>query len=731
MNLDSQIEIWGGLECTINRVRDCYHDQFEFGGHYNRQDDMDLIGSLGIKRLRFPVIWEKHQAVKDGLIDWTFTDGKLARLRELGIHPIAGLVHHGSGPLHVNFFDGSFEKGLAKYAKAVAERFPWLEFYTPVNEPLTTARFCGLYGHWYPHLADEYSFYKILLSECKATVMAMKAIREINPDAKLIQTEDLGKTYSTPVLQYQADFENERRWVSYELLCGRLTPDKVMYQRMVTVGITEDELQYFLENNCKPHVAGFNYYITSERYLDDVKATYPEQYHGGNGKDAYADIEIVKVATNVEWGPHHLIRDAWERLGLPMAITECHLHSTREEQMRWFNEMWETVNELKAEGVDIQAITVWAIFGLHGWNKLVTEPYGDYEPGVFNLSSGHPRPTALARLIRVLTKRKVYYHPVLETEGWWKREDRHQYNCDNVVPIKHIKHVPKCPPVLVIGSTGMLGEAFNQICQERNIHHIMLSRSEIDITDSQMVEQVIEDLKPWAIINAAGYVDVNDAEADREQCFKSNAEGPVVLARLCKAHRIKFLTFSSGLVFDGKKPLPYTESDAIAPLNIYGESKARAERDVLEENENALIIRSCNFFSPWTDTGYINEILTHLKEHKPLAVANDVFVSPTYIPDLVHISLDLMLDNEMNIYHVTNKGRITWAELAYKLADLTGLDASVINPMPLSQLNLKARWPKNNVLQSEKGVVTPSLDSALHHYLEVTGNYYTLNTLAV
>src|SRR5205085_10745369 len=102
-------------------------------------------------------------------------------------------------PLHVNFFDGSFENGLALYAKAVAERYPWLEYYTPVNEPLTTARFCGLYGHWYPHHADEYSFYKILLSECKATIMAMKAIREINPNAKLVQTEDMGKTYSTPL----------------------------------------------------------------------------------------------------------------------------------------------------------------------------------------------------------------------------------------------------------------------------------------------------------------------------------------------------------------------------------------------------------------------------------------------------------------------------------------------------------------------------------------------------
>ncbi|RFZ84408.1 NAD-dependent epimerase/dehydratase family protein [Mucilaginibacter terrenus] len=731
MALENPVDIWGGLECTINRVKDAYHDQFEFGGHYKRENDIDLIGSLGIKMLRYPVLWEKHQPVKSGAIDWGFTDRKLTRLKELNIEPIAGLVHHGSGPLHVNFFDGSFEEGVAKYAKAVAERFPWLEYYTPVNEPLTTARFCGLYGHWYPHMADELSFYKILLSECKATVMAMAAIRKINPDAKLVQTEDLGKTYSTPLLQYQADFENERRWASYELLCGTLTPDKVMYRQMLAVGIPESELQYFLANNCRPHVAGFNYYITSERYLDEKLNTYPNQYHGGNGIHAYADIEIVKAATELEWGPDKLLNEAWGRLGLPMAITECHLHSTREEQMRWFHEMWETVNRLKAEGLDIRAITVWAIFGLHGWNQLVTEPYGDYEPGVFNLSSGYPRPTALARLIRVLTKRKVYYHPVLETEGWWKRGDRLQYSFDNILPLKNIKHIPKCQPVLIIGKSGTLGNAFSIVCDERNIHHFLLSREDVDITDSETVEQIIEDYNPWAIINATGYVDVAAAEDDREACFRSNYEGPGVLAAQCAKHAIKLLTFSSGLVFDGAKQLPYVESDAVSPLNVYGESKARGEEVVLANNPNSLVVRTCNFFGPWDDSSFVAKTITDLKEGRTVVAASDVFVSPTYVPDLIHISLDLMLDNENGVYHVASTGRITWAELAFKIAEMTGLDASLIKPTPLKQMNLKVRMPKSNVLQSEKGVKLPTLESALRHYVDVTGNSYLGNIMAV
>ena len=731
MNLDSSIEIWGGVECTINRVKDAYHDQFEFSGHYNRDNDIELIGSLGIKMLRYPVIWEKHQPVAGAEIDWACTEKKLNQLKDLDIKPIAGLVHHGSGPKHVNFFDGSFEQGVANYARLVAEKFPWLEYYTPVNEPLTTARFCGLYGHWYPHHNSDYSFYKILISECKATVLAMKAIQEINPDAKLIQTEDLGKCYSTPLLKEQADFENERRWSSYELITGRLAADKVMYKRFVKAGIGNEELDWFLENNCTPHIAGFNYYITSERYLDEDLSKYPEQYHGGNDKHTYADIEIVKVPTDIEWGPAPLLRDAWERLQLPMAITECHLHSTREEQMRWFYEIWETVNQLKDEGLDIRAITAWAIFGLHGWNKLVTEPYGVYEPGVFNLSSGHARPTALARLIRILTKRKTYYHPVLQTEGWWKRDERLLYTNENVLPLKATAATTKCPPVLIIGKSGTLGGAFSKICEERGIHHILLGRTDVDITDAAKVDQIIEDLNPWAIINAAGYAKIDEAEQDIDNCFKANTDGPSILAERCKQFNIKLLTFSSAYVFDGAKQSPYVESDAVAPVNIYGQSKAMAERNILSANPTALIIRTSNFFAPHDHHSFVTETIASLKEMHEVYAANDLIISPTYVPDLVNESLDLLLDNEAGIHHVATDGALTWAEFACKIAEMAGLDTSLIKAVASAALNLSARRPKYMVIKSEKGVVMPTLENALQRYMEAVDNHYISNDVAI
>jgi dTDP-4-dehydrorhamnose reductase len=732
MNARKDIEIWGGIECTINRVGDQYFDQSEYSGHYNRGTaDIDLVSSLGVQMLRYPVLWEKHQRQQGQDIDWTFVEKNLVRMRELNINPIAGLVHHGSGPEYVNFFDGSFEEGLAQYAKLVAEKFPWLEYYTPVNEPLTTARFCGLYGHWYPHGKDDYSFFKVLISECKATVMAMKAIREINPDAKLIQTEDLGKCYSTPLLAYQAEMENHRRWLSYDLLCGRVNRDHYMWSYLVKAGIKEEDILYFIDNHCTPHIAGFNYYITSERYLDDDMAKYPQQYHGGNGRHNYADIETVKVPMTVEHGPALLLKEAWEHLQLPIAITECHLHSTREDQMRWFNMMWKTVNQVKDEGVDIRAITAWAIFGLYGWNCLVTKPCGDYEPGVFNLSSGCPKPTALARLLQELTQHSVYYHPVLELEGWWQRETRQQFGVNKVVSINKKKEPRNCRPLLILGKTGTLGAAFSRVCEERNIHHLVLSRADLDITDAASMEQVIKELHPWGIINAAGYVRVDEAEEDANACMEANCHGPSVLAKLCHEQRVRFLTFSTDLVFDGNKNSPYVESDAVNPLNVYGHSKASAEKRMLKDNPEALIIRTSSFFGPWDRYNFVVQTLASLNEGKTVKAASDVYVSPTYVPDLVHVSLDLLLDGDNGIYHVTNGDAVSWAELAEKIAHLSGCDASLVKRVRQNRMGWKARRPAYSVLRSEKGIRLQPLEQALERCFEALGHTYRSGKIAV
>src|SRR5215218_9741125 len=103
---------------------------------------------------------------------------------EVGVRPIAGLVHYVSAPRHTCLSDPAFPEKLASYARAVAERYPWVEDYTPVNEPLTTARFSGLYGHWYPHGRDGRTFARALLNQLRGVVLAMRAVREVSPAAR-------------------------------------------------------------------------------------------------------------------------------------------------------------------------------------------------------------------------------------------------------------------------------------------------------------------------------------------------------------------------------------------------------------------------------------------------------------------------------------------------------------------------------------------------------------------
>jgi dTDP-4-dehydrorhamnose reductase len=421
--LPSKFEIWGGIECTINRVGDSYYDQSKLTGHYDRPEDLERICSLGISRLRYPVLWEHHQPNEHSTINWEWTTRQLEFLRRNDVEPIAGLVHHGSGPRYTRLDDPLFPAKLAQYAACVAERFPWLNYYTPVNEPLTTARFSGRYGFWYPHHRDDKAFTKMLLNQLKATVLSMQEIRKINPDAKLVQTEDLGKTYSTNALAYQAGFENERRWLSYDFLCGRVDRQHPLWSYLIWTGLSEHEIFFFRDNPCKPDIAGFNYYITSERFLDERLQYYPERTWGGNGKHHYADVEAIRVNHPFPYGLKSLVREAWDRFHIPIALTEAFLSCTPHEQARWLYEVNEQCHSIADGAVKLVALTPWALLGEYAWNNLLTSlETGEYEPGAFDVSNGFRRNEPVASLVEALTGRQPMPH-VIE-QGWWSGSDR-------------------------------------------------------------------------------------------------------------------------------------------------------------------------------------------------------------------------------------------------------------------------------------------------------------------
>ena len=364
------LELWGGLECTVARIGDDFRDQSAETGHRDRIEDLDRIAALGIRTLRYPVIWETIAPNRSKEADWRWHDARLHRLQDLGINPIAGLVHHGSGPLYTNLLDPAFPELLARYAERVARRYPWIDRYTPVNEPLTTARFSALYGHWYPHARDYGAFLRALVTQCRATVLAMRAIRRINPAAQLLQTDDFGKTFSTPLLAYQAEHDNERRWLTFDLLCGRVGRQHPLWGFFIHwAGVSEADLEFFLDGDGAPDIIGINHYLTSERFLDQRLSRYPEHLWGGNGQNRYADAEAVRVALpSADIGPAARLREVWERYRRPVAVTEVHHGCTRDEQLRWLMEVWNAAQAVRAEGADIRAITIWSLLGTVDWN---------------------------------------------------------------------------------------------------------------------------------------------------------------------------------------------------------------------------------------------------------------------------------------------------------------------------------------------------------------------------
>ena len=214
------LELWGGIEPTHNRVGDRYYSQLDRSGHHARLTDLDRCAELGIRTLRYPVLWERTMPERGREPDWKWSDERLARLRELGSCPSWGCCIMAADRVHTSLVDPHFADKFADYARRVASRYPWVDHYTPVNEPLTTALFSGLYGVWYPHERNDRAFCARCSRSAAAIVLAMRAIRATNPYAKLVQTEDLGATYSTPLLRDQASFNNERRWLAWDLLCG-------------------------------------------------------------------------------------------------------------------------------------------------------------------------------------------------------------------------------------------------------------------------------------------------------------------------------------------------------------------------------------------------------------------------------------------------------------------------------------------------------------------------------
>ncbi|MGZ8407236.1 MAG: SDR family oxidoreductase, partial [Caulobacteraceae bacterium] len=273
-------------------------------------------------------------------------------------------------------------------------------------------------------------------------------------------------------------------------------------------------------------------------------------------------------------------------------------------------------------------------------------------------------------------------------------------------------------PLLITGATGTLGQALARACEWRGLSYVLTSRGQLALDDPDSIAAALERIQPWAVINAAGWVRVDDAEGDPEGCIAANTTGAVNLAKACANAGLHYTAFSSDLVFDGKSDRSYIESEAPSPLNVYGRSKAEAEAAILGGGGKALMIRTAAFFSPDDPFNFAAWVVRELRSGRGVQAARDCVITPTYVPDLVQATLDLVVDGETGVWHLTNYEPMTWAEFGKAVARAMNLDPQMVRGVAASTLGWAATRPAYAALDTERGRIMPPFGRALERYAQ-------------
>jgi len=346
--------------------KDLRRDEMESCGHYRRwRDDFALVRETGIEYLRYgPPYYKTH--LGPGRYDWSFADETFNALKELGITPIADLCHFGVP----DWAGGGFQNPdwpahFADYARAFAERFPWVRLYTPVNEIFVTATFSGLLGWWNERLHSDRDFVTALHNACKANVMAMRAILGAHPNPTFVQSESSEYFHPDgPKAIDQAHFYNERRFLSLDLTYGH--PINVeMYQYLLDHGMSREQYQWFRDNQVKARcVMGNDYYVTNEHLVKEDGPVVPSG-------------EI--------FGYYVITHQYYARYRLPVMHTETNLMDS-ERAPGWLRKEWANMHRLKQDGVPIVGFTWYSLTDQIDWDTALREDNGTVNPvGLYDL----------------------------------------------------------------------------------------------------------------------------------------------------------------------------------------------------------------------------------------------------------------------------------------------------------------------------------------------------------
>ncbi|MGH3089739.1 MAG: family 1 glycosylhydrolase, partial [Rubrobacteraceae bacterium] len=224
-------------------------DEYELTGHYERwREDLELAAATGAAMIRYGVPWYRVNPAQDKW-DWSWTDRVFEHLFSLGLIPIVDLMHYGCPLwLHREFANPDYPKRVAEYAARFAERYEHVRFYTPMNEPLLNAMYCGEDGRWPPYLTGDKGFVTLVRQLARGIVETQRTIKDVALDPVFVHVEATFRYVGGPAHSEYIRFLEERNWLVYDLLFGRVEDGHSLHGYLATNGFPEADFGYFREH---------------------------------------------------------------------------------------------------------------------------------------------------------------------------------------------------------------------------------------------------------------------------------------------------------------------------------------------------------------------------------------------------------------------------------------------------------------------------------------------------
>jgi beta-glucosidase/6-phospho-beta-glucosidase/beta-galactosidase len=364
-----------GVECsnpTIanGRIR---RDQLEECGHYARwREDLALTCDLGLRVLRYglPI----HRVfLGPGKYDWEFADLVMAEMRRLEIVPILDLLHFGLPDWIGDFQNPDMPVLFAGYCDAVAERYPWVRYYTPVNEIYVTAKMSGKDGAWNEQLRSDLGFVTAIKHCVAASILGTQAIANRRPDCVIVQSESAEYIHEARAApSFETRLANKQRFISLDLLYAH-APDADILIYLMDNGLTRAEYDWFMAGEPPGYqIMGNDYYGRNEHILKPDGGMCPAE-----------DV----------WGWYQITKQYYRRYKKPVMHTETNVLD-RDTAPNWLWKQWINVLQMRNDGVPVLGFTWYSLIDQIDWDTGLAEKNDRVNAcGLFDLDR-NPRPVA-------------------------------------------------------------------------------------------------------------------------------------------------------------------------------------------------------------------------------------------------------------------------------------------------------------------------------------------------